>query len=230
MPNIELLGRKGGSDRNGILSITETWLCDTIEEAQALIVNNQKRGVLLQEKGDFEQQEDARYEVTLMFEGMVSNPPPDKIEVSMQGSMEQLPFPKHPRYNELVLKFGWDTEGQKFPPSAKAESFGSGLYRGVRTTEASPVGGESSWMSAGGTVSIRYARLNLPPDVFRRIGTIHEPSKLPGEFKFEGRNFLKLMPQVTRRGNAWDIEERFQMSGPTPFVEDVYGQQQLVRR
>jgi len=231
MPNIELLGKKGGSERSGILTLRETWLCETLDDALELVSSNQKRGVLLQEKGDFDQQEDARYEVVLEFAGMVSDPPPDKIEVSLQGSSEQLPFPKHPRFRELVKKFGWDSDAAKFPEgSLPAGGIGSGLSSGSAPLAASPVGGESSWMSFGGSISIRYARRQLPSRVFEKIGTIQTPPRLPSDFKFVDRNFLKLMPVTTRRGNAWDIEERFLMSGPIPYVEDVYGQSQLVSR
>lgn len=110
----------------------------------------------------------------------------------------------------------WDEEARTFPDSISGTSDGSGqqgptLSGATLDAVRSPIRRVRDWLVAGGTFSVTYAARSVPQSIYGSINRVIDyprGGELIGLPKFTNRFYLRLSPQIERRGNAAQITER----------------------
>jgi hypothetical protein len=141
-----------------------------------------------------------------------------------QGSFETVPIQAHPNYREWIGVYGTVTPQGDFKPYATMPvAADTGLSGDAAADgEKNPLLGVDSYLSIGGVWTRRYASRELP-NVMSGIGQIVENPPGPVPRVPSDRNWLKGPPQMTFRGNAWDVTEQWILSGRGGVSELVYG-------
>lgn len=164
--------------------------------------------------------------VRWFYEGLAADQRDPIYIYEWQGSFEQVPIQAHPNYRRWIGVYGTEGIGgdwrpfRDLPPEAKQSR---PLSKKQADARANPLLGVDSFLSSGGVWVRRYAARVLPQDLLRKIGLIVDrpPGELPPGIP-QGRNFLQGPPQLTWRGNAWDVSEQYLLSGRGGWVPLVY--------
>lgn len=229
-------GERASADIYGVVSLVVPWWADTRAEALRLIsqrdyVDGIPRAV---ENSTFDQDKSGKgYDCWLRYEGVPDGVQPDEmavIEYSFDGSMEKERIETHPGFAALKEEFGWDEENKCFPLYAPESAKGEGLPgpdSGGR--KQSEVAGQDSWLVVGAEYNISFVSRTVPVSAGRGIGLAVKRPPGIGELNLTlgKRNFLKLTPRISKRGNVAQITLRYQMSGPNGIPDKVYSAGQL---
>jgi hypothetical protein len=150
-----------------------------------------------------------------------------------QTSLETVPIQAHPSYKSWLGVYGTEDAAGNWKPYRNntgqvASSTGKGLASGGSSqlfSGRNPLLGVESFYSIGGVWTRRYGSREIPKEIMNGIGSIYVdvPGPCPG--LPSGRNWLKGAPQMTWRGNAWDITEQYILSGRGGWSLTVYNGQ-----
>ncbi len=151
------------------------------------------------------------------------------IVFELDMTMSEESIETHPNFGNIKVKYGWVANKRRFAEFLPGKSLGltgDKASAGVR----SPLFGVDSYLVVGATLNITYLRGSVPPSVLVGIGAIGKPRGL-GAFQLPTgpgkRNWLKLAPQIRKKGNCVQITERWMMSGPKGWLKAIYGVDQL---
>ena len=133
----------------------------------------------------------------------------------------------------LILNPNWDTLVSKYGASAAddgtvsftktlADSNANALKKASPTGSNNPYYGQRTWFRMEGTFTHQWADYVIPPDLFKNVGTIvydfdNMPDNVPPD-----RDWLKCPPTYVLRGNLYEIEETYWLSGPGGWPAQVY--------
>ena len=211
------------------------WHCRTLEETLEFISARQIYGGLPMVGTTFEQDEAAEFIIDANYEGYPpgSGRGPNDVAVAefiFSSSMEKERIETHPKYISLKEQFGWDEENRMFALEAPIAAGDEGLPGADgEEPEPSPIAGVDSWLVMGAEYRVTYGTRTIPGGIWLGIGTIINRPPGIGQFnlKLGKRNFLKLAPEVTKRGNAVTITLKYQLSGPKGAPKEIYSAGQL---
>ena len=170
---------------------------------------------------------------TYSYEGLVADPDDSQTTFELDITMEEVGIEAHPNLLAIEAKYGsFDPRLKRFPKYAPTATSGSGLSNPQqKKQQLNKLYGTDSWEVFGATFKKSYVRKAIPPAALRGIGTIIK--RPPGLARFplppaaKYRQWLKLAPKITRRGNCVNVEENFVMSGRHGIVPEIYGAAQL---
>lgn len=181
-----------------------------------------------------------------LYEGIatwVGDNDPKYYYCNYDRSLNTVPIQAHPEFKSKFLgKYGTLDESGNWLPFASISTTvnqdgSKALYNANGTLvddTKNPLLGTESYYTAGGVWSVRYAARNLEEDILDGIGSIiatedlpqndeQKPPKVPVD-KNTGtpRNWLYVGPVTVWRGNAWDVNEQYILSGRGGWVPIVY--------
>lgn len=169
--------------------------------------------------------------VEFSYEGGTSTQP-DQSEsdyvVEIDSSMGEAPIEAHPSFSALKAKYGWADD--KFPEFVKATTTSALPGKTADIAATSPAYGIESWLVVGAVLRVSFSGRTVPSWVMKGIGTI---IARPQGFTKLGislppkRNWLKLGPKITEKGNRYQIVCEFMLSGPRGWNKDIYNFGQL---
>lgn len=238
---IRILGTKGKIDRNGVITINADYLASSLEDVMAFLSEVDSLNGLPRVDADFDQGAAGEFVIHAVYEGLNpgdggagSDPSENLTEFIFEGTEEKVAIQTHRLFEKLKEKFGWDDENKVFPsviPGGSSSQGGTGLGAKKPASTESPLAGVNSYYEAGAEYIVRYARRQIPPDLLRGIGTIVQQPRGIQQFNVPNpggkRNWRKKAPRIIKRGNAVTIEERYELSGPRGWAEEIYGAGQL---
>ena len=152
--------------------------------------------------------------------------------VEMDNTMTDAPIQTHPDFSKIAEKYGWDSDKKEFP------EYFEGLDTTITGLSASqledilrnPLYGVESWLVPGAVLRTSFSGASIPSWVMQGVGTITTKpqglSKL-GVIIPPKRNWLKLGPKITSKGNTYAISAEWMLSGPRGWSKDIYGSSQL---
>ena len=150
--------------------------------------------------------------------------------VEIDTTMTEAPMEAHPDFETLKSYYGWDKEERRFPeylPSEQAKSLPGSVTDGPTKSEAY---GTESWLVPGAQLRVSFSGRTIPSWVMQGIGTItNRPqglSKLGITIPIK-RNWLKLGPKISERGNRYQISAEWMLSGPRGWIKKIYSSSQL---
>ena len=165
----------------------------------------------------FHQDADDEFLVSFNFEGCTAEVSPaqadEKATYDFDTSMNEAAIQTHPQFAMIKQLYGWDAANERFPellPDGKTKSH---LF------------GDDGWLVIGGEFKKNFVATSAPTGLMRGIGQIVAVPPGWAELGIEiprGRNFLKLAPKLTTRGNALQLVETHLLSGPRGFNKHVY--------
>ncbi len=136
----------------------------------------------------------------------------------LEGTDSDKAIETHPKFLDLVSKYGgsYNADGSfaGFPKTMPGDA-----------KTKNPLYGTDSYISIGWVWTLNYTAPELPESVYKSAGCIDQPQGLDGQMppELDGvRNWLRLAPRCTWRGNVWTIAERWQASGREGANKDVY--------
>lgn len=159
----------------------------------------------------------------------------DNITFELDFSMAQEPIEAHPDFPAIKAKFGWNKLRRQFaefmPGNGTTAATGFGGAKDSKKKK-NPLYGTDSYLEIGAI--FRKTRLlhSIPASALRGLGAIVTTPPGLGQFPMEtgsNRNWLKLVPKISRRGNVVQISEEWMLSGPRGWSNDIYGRARLER-
>lgn len=129
----------------------------------------------------------------------------------MSASWEEEPLQSHPKFAELMKKYGGTedadgnvTWGKKMPGKT------GGVNDNNKSAKANPMYGVTKWKRLGVVWSATRVMKSLPGGLLSNVGKMETP---PGPAPSLPNNgaWLKLPPRASRRGNVWQVTEEWQM-------------------
>lgn len=163
--------------------------------------------------------EQGGYHVMVTLEGLAITGPEAEAaeEYTLDGTTSEDPIESHPNYPALVEIYQGDPDEQtgraRWPRLlGDAES---GEQR------RNPMHGVESYLVPGLVWTRRRVSRVLPGSLVAGLGTIETPPGRPPELQ-GNRNWLKVRARATWRGNVWQIEESWLLSGPEGWVPEMY--------
>jgi hypothetical protein len=179
------------------------------------------------------------YDVNATIEGHQTPDDANGVEYSLEGTTSDDPIESHPDYQDLLTIYG-GTEGADgkakwdkiLPDGSDAQSFEyvvpgfesfthSSLEVAGTTSRRNPMHGVESYLVPGLTWTRKSVTRILHEGLIRSLGTIDTPPGHPPELS-GNRNWLKIRIRGTFRGNIWQIEESWLLSGPDGWVPEMY--------
>jgi len=152
--------------------------------------------------------------------------------VELDNTMTEAPMEAHPDFKSLVEYYGWDYNEHKFkefmPGDETLTSVQSGLQKD--NVQRSDAYGTEAWLVPGAQLRVSFSGRTIPSWVMQGIGTItNRPqglSKLGITIPIK-RNWLKLGPKISERGNRYQISAEWMLSGPRGWLKKIYSSSQL---
>ena len=153
-----------------------------------------------------------------------SNDEPSDEETlfELDTSMNEEPIETHPAFAELKKLYGWDQTERRFAEMLAEQPGGVNALTSAnnKKNKRNPLFGIDSWLVVGVIFRRVRALRTIPGEALSGIGTIiDEPPgisqfKLPSE-GIKTRNWLKLSPKLSRRGNMVQCADEWMLSGPS---------------
>lgn len=153
---------------------------------------------------------------------------------SLDFELAEEPIEAHWNFDEIKKQYGgkWaDPENQQdwvfpkeLPEGSSAKSGLGGSKKGAKPQN--PMFGVSTYLSMICTASVSYTKKTLPSDVVSKIGKMYRA--IPGapqqfnQLETAQRTWMKLPPQVSKRGNVWQISESWRLSEYYEWPKEVY--------
>lgn len=92
--------------------------------------------------------------------------------------------------------------------------------------EKNPMYGVTTYLVMTAVVSVSYAKKTLPGNVIQNIGKLYkEIPDAPSQFNnldTGKRDWMKMPPQISKRGNVWQISESWRLSEYYEWPREVY--------
>ena len=151
------------------------------------------------------------------------------LEIELDGAMSQDSIKSNPNFPTLRDTYGYSEATGEFAPTVAGDNLQNGLS-GPPQPKASPLYGVDSYLAIGAIFRVTVVASNAPNSVMEKIGEIVE--RPPG-YGFLGvpapigRNWLKLAPKISRKGNGTRISLEYMLSGPKGWNKEVYNFSQL---
>lgn len=192
------------------------------------------------------------YDVAITLEGHTAPDDPKGEEFVLQLSTKEEPIDAHwnlpvlkevyggtfdPNLNRTTWPDGMPESGQSEDPrtllhwSENKGGISSPWSTALKLTgldahassspRKNPMHGVEQGPAATFTWVRRYASAILPGDLTARINTIETPPGNPPALS-GNRNWRFIGATATWRGNAWQIEEKWEMSGPLGWVPEMF--------
>lgn len=192
------------------------------------LVESQPRTWKRSEAGDH-----AGYDVECTLEGHLAPDSADGVEYSLEGTTSEDAIETHPDYAALLSIYGGEEDDNgkgKWPKELREGAEIDVSLAGFSTVDLADTGGAAprnpmhgvdSYLVPGLTWTRKSARPTLPADLIDSLGTIDDPPGDPPQFS-GARNWLKIRVRATFRGNIWQIEETWLLSGPAGWVLEMY--------
>lgn len=222
--NIVLLGRNGKRDETGLISYEVPVLARS--EAEVLQVGPSRPFGLDEVDRTFKRIDGTDFfEVKVSYEGLPEGVDEGDEEIDFDPSFSEEPIASHPKWLDLKKRYGGEIEDNgkvKWPETIETSTY-NGLAAASTKEVKNPMLGVETYLALKVTFRRTYSVRKLPTDLLDGIGEIVE--KLPDGFPTpEGRNWLKLPPKVSQRGNSYKISEELLLSpvGGT-WPRGVYG-------
>jgi hypothetical protein len=177
-------------------------------------------------------------EISYNYEGKPADSPQEPTDeqtlFELDTSMAEEPIETHPAFAELKKLYGWDQSERRFAEMLSETPGGTNALSSANNqkNKKNPLFGTDSWLVVGAIFRRTRALTSIPGDALTGIGTIVKSPPNIGQFRLptEGtkrRNWLKLSPKLSRRGNSVQCSEEWMMSGPNGWLEPVYSSGQL---
>jgi hypothetical protein len=154
---------------------------------------------------------------------------------SIDFEMAEEPIEAHWNFEEIKKTFGgkWaDAENEEDWVFAKELPAGSSTSSGLpgkgkgSSGKKSPMKGVKTYIVMNCIASVSYTKKTLPKSVIGNIGKLYrELPDAPAQFNSldKGkRNWMKMPPQITKRGNVWQISESWKLSEYYEWPKEVY--------
>jgi len=157
----------------------------------------------------------AGYIVILSFEG---HPEPDTADgesFELEGTTSDDPIESHWNYEALLKNYkgSEDSNGRAHWKRTLIDSGGvSGRNR---------MHGVDAWAAPGLIWNHNWVSKTLPGDIVSELGAITSPPGNPPSLS-GNRNWLCIRCRARNRGNVWQVQQSFQLSGPGGFVPEMY--------
>lgn len=240
MPNnapLRLNGAKFKRDKTGLVSVTIPWEVYTIKDCDHFVPEEDLNLPITDRSAS--ETEVGTWELLLTYEGLVEQPKAGdgtSIEVEFDGNMAQDPIKSHPTFDKLKEKYGWNESGNDkgFPEDMPEVNKGSqSAHSGdAAKKKKSSVYGVDSWLVAEGVFRATYTLRAAPQGLLTNVGkAVATPRfwSLIGLQVPPGRDWLKVMPKISVKGNAVRITEEYRLSGPNGVNKDIYNFRQVSR-
>ena len=206
-------GTKGSRDDTGLLSVSVPYYVPT--EQEILTVGLEPPYGLTEVGRDWSDVEGmSGFMVEVSYEGFEDGKDESEEEsIEFDPSFAEEPIESHPAFITLKNKYGGtlDDKGKvQWPETYKPK--GSALQAsGGNAEQKNPLFGISTYLALKSVFRRTYTVRTLPNDLLDQIGEIVE--SLPEGFPTpSGRNWLRLPPKVSKRGNAFQISEELILS------------------
>lgn len=158
----------------------------------------------------------------------------DHITFELDFSMSQEPIESHPNFAAVIKdKYGWNKlrrQFAEFMPGTGGTSGGGFGGASTAKKKKNDLYGTDSYLEVGAIFRKTYLRRSIPSNVLRGLGAIVSSPPGLGQFPMDvgpNRNWLKLAPKISRRGNLVQISEEWMLSGPRGWNKDVYNRSAL---
>lgn len=181
------------------------------------------------------------YIVTVVYEGGSAESDQntygdeDSTVWSLDFEIAEEPIESHWNFDEIKKQYGgkWaDPENEedwvfgKELPSGSSASSGLGGKGKVGGGAKNPMKGVKTYLVMNCTASVSYTKKTLPKEVISKIGGL-EPRIPDAPLQFNSldvgpRNWLKMPPQISKRGNVWQINESWRLSEYVAWPKEVY--------
>jgi hypothetical protein len=115
---------------------------------------------------------------------------------------------------------------KEMPSSSSSSSSGLGDKKKTGSGEKNPMYGVKTYIVMTCVASVSYTKKSLPSSVVDGIGK--SSAKIPGapaafnDLETGSRNWMKMPPQITKRGNVWQISESWKLSEYYEWPKEVY--------
>jgi hypothetical protein len=226
---IQVKGMEGGRDRRGMLSLAYSYLVLDMSPEEASLVALPVKPATIPETGERKFKEwvhNRNFMMTAQFEGIVSEPGEEAEQCMIQGEWREEPIEAFPDREALMKEFGAyedpDTGRLKFPETLEGTtSSGSSLSKSKRQSEKNPLFGLTTYPVQRMVASRAYMRFNVPSSVYESVGEVTKT--LPAVFdEPPNKTWIKDPPLVRKRGNAWEIVERWKDVERLKHIEALY--------
>lgn len=160
----------------------------------------------------------------------------DSTVWSLDFEMSEEPIASHPNWPRIKDAYGAKNtagdplydEDWSFPVELPAgSSASSGLSGRTKSGgQKNPMYGVKTYIVMNCLVSVSYTKKTLPRKVVSTVGKLFgDIPGAPNEFNSldKGkRNWMKLPPQISKRGNTWQITESWRLSENYAWPKEVY--------
>lgn len=219
---IRIKGVRFSVDRRGLFSGAATYLCDGLDEAVGGTLPNPFGSVteVGRNGGDWDVDEE-KWIVTANFEGLVNEPRADQEEYTLDAEFSEEPIESHPQFLQLKSTYNGYTRADgttEWPETASASAqTGTGLSKGRKGVDKNPMFGVTSYPAMRMIATHSSIKRALGSSIYGRVGRVL--NSLPAGFDEPGgRQWLIMPPLVRRRGDVWDVTERYKDVGDDPAV------------
>ena len=201
--------------------------------------------------------EDAMCIITYRYQGGGDTAPrEDEVTYTLEPTMAEKPVQTHPKFlNDLEINYDWGehttTGGQTYTgfsqdlpiATTQGKTGGSAFLNalsvavntsnGKNTATPNPLFGQETYFSVAVVFVKTYAvpASRMPGNLLHGIGTIVPQPAGVGQFNLPAqarkRNWLKLAPRLSKKGDLVQIEERTALSHVGGFKKQIYNAGQL---
>lgn len=216
VPNIDQVLTVGKKDYEDCEEVSRTWRCNNDGTNPSYIVT------VVYEGGNAESDQNTYGDE-------------DSTVWSLDFEIAEEPIESHWNFDEIKKQYGgkWaDPENEedwvfgKEMPAGSSASSGLGGKGKVGGGAKNPMKGVKTYLVMNCTASVSYTKKTLPKEVVSKIGGL-EPRipDAPRQFNtldVGPRNWLKMPPQISKRGNVWQINESWRLSEYVAWPKEVY--------
>lgn len=228
---IRLKGTRFTVSRQGVINGSATFFADTLSEAIGSDLPNPfGYGTFISRTGGEWDAETDRWILTANYEGLVGEVAASNDDYSLDAEFSEEPIESHPEIQTLMERYSGtrrDDGRVEFAETIEGRATGgTGLSNARRGSQKNPMFGVTSYPAMRMVASHTYVRPSIPGSVYRKVGTVLK--SLPSGFDEPGgRAWIVMPPLARRRGDAWEITERYRDIGDEPHAEILA---QLVQR
>lgn len=240
-----LEGATGSLSKEGVIQWTVSYYCASINDI--FTVNDStyqgceqvSRTWACNNDGD-----DPSYTVTIVYEGGAEDSKAEDGNLddemwSIDCEIREAPIISHWNFTKIQREYGgkWEDSNtmdnwifDKILPESSSAKSGTGKNRSGADGVTNPLFGVTTYLVLIPTVSVSYTVKTLKSNIFSHIGKSYNnipdaPQKFNDiDVATEGGNktWMKLAPQVSKRGNVWTVTESYRLSEYHAWPKEVY--------
>ena len=156
------------------------------------------------------------YTVMITLEGHLTPDKAEGTEYTLDGATSEDPIESHPDLGILLETYDGDDE------DGKGRAKWPRTLTGDDGAEArNPMHGVESYLLPGATWTKRWASPVFHPSLLKALGTFDTPAGKPPPLNGR-RQWFKTRVRASRRGNVWEIEEAWMVTGPHGVAPELY--------